>query len=639
MFNQFFRSSIVVILKSIEIYQSSEMSSQNQGSQVLPDDDFSMVRDPEDILPTPPLPPRGSRGSIDSGIHPVGDEDPDILDISDSRPNPNQEPPEVSGDLLSEAIKRAVSGDPEVLQDAGWDIMEEDHQEEEEAPLPSSVKPRRRVLVMGEDGEFQQESVDDDVFEDEVADPVQSSGASSHYVPPNQLAVDLPPQISSQGPDQVPSFSSSEALSGRPSKRKAEEMPVTLRDATYVVPPPGTLAERISSAVGRVNYFCPVLEVVKNGEPGFLQHDFPLLDVPEYPDPTPKDLGEDRFFSVKELATGKKMRTVPLSDFVEFILIAKDQENNIYVPSTSFFDLVVNRIEINVITKYPNLRPLSWGSSKWMGCGILELAAAPLLEEWRLVLSKMELNNGIVVDTFPKASLLMGPDITALLKDPYREYGIRWVSHSLLYRNKALRGNVRLTHSKCYGEHDLTRFGTSMHEWRMVYLTGDCIFMEFLSKHPPSHRFTVGPSTVALKGGIRKPAFLEKPKTQFTWTRTTFTPALLEPIYSLKPSELDPPVFKGLAAATANLTIKPTPPSSSTPSSSSRKKNVPSSAPQPSTSAPSSSSSNLSRSASVDGGTAGKKSIPPLKKAASASAIKPKSRSARIKAAKNKKCC
>ena len=82
----------------------------------------------------------------------------------------------------------------------------------------------------------------------------------------------------------------------------------------------------------------------------------------------------------------------------------------------------------------------------------------------------------------------------------------------------------------------------------MVYLTGDCVFMEFLAKHPMSHHFTVGPSTVVLKGGIRKPPFLmDKPKSQFTWTKTVFTPALLEPVYSLKPSSIDPPAFKGLA--------------------------------------------------------------------------------------------
>ena len=410
-----------------------------------------------------------------------------------------------------------------------------------------------------------------------------------------------------------------------------------------VSPSPGSLAERITSAVGRVNFFSPSVDVVKNGEPGFLQYDFPHLDVAETPDPTPKELGEDRFYSVKEMAIGTKMRTIPLEEMSEFLLIARDQEGNLFIPSVSFFDLVISRIEINIITKHHNLRPLSWSSSKWLGCGILELSVTPLLEEWRLVLSKMSFNDGLTVDTFPKLSLLMGPDVTALLKDPYKEYGIRWVSPSLLYRNKALRGNVRLTHSKTYGEHDLTRFGTSMYKWQLVYLSGDCIFMEFLSKHPVSHRFTVGPSTIVLKGGIRKPIFLEKPKSQFTWTKTTYTPALLEPVYSLKPSEINPPVFRGLAAATANLSLTPSTSSSSL--SSVKEEKAPSSGPSRSLS--STSSSSLPSSLP---GSSSSASVPrtPLRRTASTPAAsklkpkpkpKPKNRSTRLKAKAKKSCC
>ena len=73
-------------------------------------------------------------------------------------------------------------------------------------------------------------------------------------------------------------------------KRAPDEPEVSLHGATAIMDPPGTLAARITSAIGRVNYFCPVVEVAKNGEPGFLQHDFPHLDVPEVPDPLPKEL-------------------------------------------------------------------------------------------------------------------------------------------------------------------------------------------------------------------------------------------------------------------------------------------------------------------------------------------------------------
>ena len=604
----------------------------SQSSQSLPEEEgFNMERPAHEILPTPPLPPKNP---------PAG---PDLLDISGNRvgDSTSASTPGVGGDLLSEAISRAMSNS-ENLPDACWDVMDNtgvdlDPQMETTTIPDPSAKPQRRVFVLVDtEDEFRQEEqdVEDGMEQDQDQDPPPASGetdksSQSRYPPPNQLAAVT--HSSEDFPSQA-----SLSIHSQGNKRYWEEIPVSLHGATAVCPPPGTLAERITSAIGRVNFFCPVVDVAKNGEPGFLEYDFPKLDIPEFPDPTPKDLGEDRFFSVKELASSKKMRTIPLDDMAEFLLLAKDQDQNLYVPSTAFFDLVVSRIEVNIITKFPNLRPLHWGSSKWKGCGVLELAVMPLLEEWRLVLSKMVLDNGLTVDTFPKASLLMGADVTALLKDPYREYGIRWISHSLMYRNKAMRGNVRLTHSKTYGEHDLTRFGTSMYKWKMVYLAGDCVFMEFLSKHPISHRFIVGPSTVVLKGGIRKPGFLGD-KSKFTWTKTTYTPALLEPVYSLKPSAINPPVFKGLAAATANLSLKKG--TSSSQPTSTRVKSESFSPPVRSASDSSSFSSSSASSSrpSASAPPSSKKAV--QKKASSSSSVKPKTKSARLKAKAKRTCC
>lgn len=575
-----------------------------------------MERDPADILPTPPLPPKPSSSG------------PDLLDISGSVPAP----PGPEGDLLSEAINRAMSD--EVLPDAGWNIMDD----VEIVPSPKVVEekktPRRVFVLVDTEDEFRQEEqeVEDAMEEDPPSDLNSSTTPRSQFLPPNQLAIE----------DSSQNSASSLSIHSQANKRRIEETPVSLHGATAICPPPGTLAERITSAIGRVNYFCPVVEVAKNGEPGFLEYDFPKLDIPEFPDPTPKDLGEDRFFSVRELASTKKMRTIPLEDMAEFILLAKDSDQNLYVPSTAFFDLIISRIEINIITKFPNLRPLHWSSSKWKGCGVLELAVMPLLEEWRSMLIKLPLDCDLSVDTFPKASLLMGPDITALLKDPYREYGIRWVNHSLMLRNKAMRGNVRLTHSKTYGEHDLTRFGASMYGWKLVYLSGDCVFMEFLSKHPSSHRFIVGPSTVVLKGGIRKPGFLAD-KAKFTWTKTTFTPSLLEPVYSLKPSSINPPVFKGLAAATAKLAIVKKSSSQPVPSTLVKSESLSSSSSALVSSTPSRTISDSSGFSSSSAEVRPSSSAPLPSKPPKKSSVKPKTKSARIKAAKAAKakrtCC
>ena len=628
-------------------------------SQLPLEEGFTMSRPAEDILPTPPLPPKDPEVPAD--------DEPDLLDISGSAPDP-----------LSEAVSRAISGDTEDLPDACWNIMDDVNSDSmagdvpAPAPAPATKKsPRRIVLTLDSQGEFQRESINDCGDEDTTrsgAPPTQDD-TSPDFPPPNQLALPAPegPQLSWR-----PSEPISVAAPSRPQKRRMQESIMSLHGSTIVLDPPGTLAARITSTIGRVNFYCPVVEVARNGEPGFLQHDFPHLDIEEVPDPTPKEMGEERFCSIKELASNKVLRTVPRNDTIEFLLLVISGDS-MYIPSISFFDLAIGRIEENVITTFPNLRPLHWTSTRWMGCGVLELALSPLLEEWRMMLSKMVFPEGFKLDTFPKASLLMGPDVTMLLKDVYYDYSKRLISHSLMYRNKAMRGNVRVAYSKEYGEHDLTRFGVSMHHWQMIYLSGDCVFMEFLSKHPVSHRFIVGPSTVVIKGGIRKPSFLDKPNTSFTWTRTTFTPALLEPVYSLSPT--DPSSFKNLAAATAKLCLasgagpssssssSSQPPSSLSSSSSSSPPDsagvlVCSSAPVRSSSSLSSSSSSFAvpskptPSSSSTPSTpsdpkpsAGKPSSvrrgPPLRKSASVPGpnAKPKSRAARLKSKLKKPCC
>ena len=348
------------------------------------------------------------------------------------------------------------------------------------------------------------------------------------YVPPNQLALE---SSSKSGARASPS--------PRPSPHKrfrAEQDRIfSLRGATLVGPPPGPVAFRITSALGQVNYRSPVLELTKNGESGFLPHDFPW-EEPELavdPDPSPEELGEGRFMSVKEFSSSSTMRTVIRDKMVPFLMLIVDSEGQLYIPSTAFFDLAINRVEVMILTRFPNLRHLFWTSTKWMGCGIVELEAVEGLEEWRVVLSGLILDNGLKAETFPKDSLLMGQDVTALLKENYLTYDISWMNHCLVYRNKQLQGNVRVVCSKQYSPHDITRHAINIDGWQMIYLGGDCVFMESLSRFPVTHRFHVGPSSVILRGGIRKPAFLsEQARAQFTWFKPSAT---LEPSMSLQP--------------------------------------------------------------------------------------------------------
>ena len=357
--------------------------------------------------------------------------------------------------------------------------------------------------------------------------------SDASYVPPNQLACSTP----------QPHF-----VEQQPHKRyRGEEESgsnVTLRGATLVGSPPGSLAIRITSAIGRAGFSCPTSEMSKNGESGFFPHDFaweaPDLEVDS--DPLPEVMGADRFISVKELATSSSILwTVPLEKIISFVLNVRDTDNLIYIPSTHTFDLIINMMEAHIIMKCPALRSYSWNASRWMNCGIVDLTQdMDLLELWRTTLSEISLNDSLKADTFPRDSLLMGSDITALLKEPYLTCNIKMLNYSLMFRNNTLKGSVRVVCSKEYTAHDITRHDVNMKGLRLVYLAGDCVFMEYLSRHPLSHRFTAGPSTV-LHGGIRKPAFLvdqvHRPRPLYTWINPSYSPSLsLQPMNQSKRS-------------------------------------------------------------------------------------------------------
>ena len=361
--------------------------------------------------------------------------------------------------------------------------------------------------------------------------------------PPNQLAVRGSPSLLRS----VKSHLSD--LDAQPHKRfrVEEEKSFNLRGATAVGPPPGPLAIRLTSAIGRADT-STTMDLTKNGEPGFIPHDFPW-DGPDctVPDPSPESMGDSRFMAVKELAAGSVMRTIPIDRSVSFLLVVRDSDDQLFIPSLPFFDMVVNLMESTIITKHPDLYTFYWSSSKWRNCGFLDLPvdSVPMLEQWRVVLSNLVLNDVLRVDTFPKDSLLLGPDVTVLLKETHLSYDISRMNLSVVCRNKSLQGYVRVTCSKNYFAHDITRHSINMNGWRMVYLAGDNVFMEYLSRCPVTQRFIVGPGTVIIRGGIRKPSFLsEQARAQFTWTRASPSPSSpYIPPLSLQPDpSLGPPV-------------------------------------------------------------------------------------------------
>ena len=572
-------------------------------SQNLPvEDNFSMSR-PEDDMDALPAPGADLMDISAPASAPAVEVEVDVTD---------REFGSARGDLLSDVINKAssFSQDPINHQDAGWNIADpaEDIPAVEKNSEPNSCRVMVPVRVDTED-EFLKDA---DV-------PAEAEEPCEIRIPPNQLAS---PSVSSF----VPS---------RPHKRFRVEKPeLSLRGATLIVEDENPLGARITCAVGRADGFSSVDLVEKNGEDGFLQHDFIATEanmppMPLVPDPSPQELGEERFLAVRESSRSRVLRTIRNSPQLVFILFIRDSEGSLYLPSTSFFDIVVNKMEIYVMTSRPDLISFSWSADKWKSCGVLELAHEPELEEWRSALSKLDLN-GFVADTFPQDSLLCGPDVSALLKDPYWAYDLSWFARSLTYRNKTLKGYVRTVASKVYEAYDYTRHGVCMDHWRLVYLTGDCVFMEHLAKFPSSFLFKAGPSTTMLRGGIRKPTFLIEPsRTQFTWVRCPVLPT--EPVRALDP----------LALGQLAIESSPSPPPSSSSSSSLRMSgpvNVPSSAVEAE-----SSKFPLVKSSSLPTDLS---SSPLLKKpaakrpAAPKNKAKPKYKSERLKASRSKReCC
>ena len=372
-----------------------------------------------------------------------------------------------------------------------------------------------------------------------------------YYYPPNQLAAG---SASAMDPGLGANTDQ------RPHKRfrpgEGVNRTFSLSGATAVDPPPGPLAVRLTSAVGRVDY-SPVFDLTKNGESGFIPHDFPWEgpDV-NVPDPTLEELGE-RFFLVREMISNGIFRAVPKDNMVSFLMVVKDEEGQIYIPSGSFFDRVVNLMEVEVLTKLTSLRSLSWSTSKQYGCGFLELSSIPTMEAWRAALSDLDLDAPLKVDTFPRDCLLLGPDVTVLLKEAHLEYNIKWMGRSVVGRNTPLKGNVRVVCSKQYHAHDITRHAVNMNGWQMVYLAGDCVFMEYLSRCPVSLRFHVGPGSVVLRGGIRKPTFLtDQARAQFTWVRpgASLVPSMsLNPVQSLAPAASTQSSSSSLSSASVSV--------------------------------------------------------------------------------------
>ena len=256
--------------------------------------------------------------------------------------------------------------------------------------------------------------------------------------------------------------------------------------------------------------------LTKNGEVGFMRHDFPAASADVLRDSVPNSISAEKdFVSVRELAIPGQTtrRTVP-GGIVNFILVQYTAGRWSAAPM-SVWEQVTNTLEARIIRRHKDLRYILKQTSRWKGCGSYGLLAADTsaMERWRDLIPVLS----STLNTFPRDGLLMSEEVSVMLMTDLVTYDVECLPASLFDRNTTLAGSVRITCSKKYGTNDFTSMQVSKDGWRLVYLEGDALFMQSLSQHTVTDRFQVGCGKVTIRGGIRKPSFLRRGFAAMPW--------------------------------------------------------------------------------------------------------------------------
>ena len=226
---------------------------------------------------------------------------------------------------------------------------------------------------------------------------------------------------------------------------------------------------------------------------------------------TTVELDTTQVFSVHELVNdgmevveGAEIRS---RDVISFVLMKWDSsvDTNWTVPEPQLFHDLVNRVE----DRANELRlkcgdVLKW-SSLWGKVGLLGLSIKDrdLLIEFRELVEK-QVTGSIKFSIYPRDALEKKGNVSVLLRETYRGLDVKLLPRSIFRRNRALRGGLKVTHIKHYGDAERSRAGASKKGWRLVLLQGDATFMESLERFEPEHRFWVGSDRIIIRGGNRK---------------------------------------------------------------------------------------------------------------------------------------
>ena len=122
-------------------------------------------------------------------------------------------------------------------------------------------------------------------------------------------------------------------------------------------------------------------------------------------------------------------------------------------------------------------------SNLWGKVGLLGLASKNnrLLADFRNLV-ETQVKGKIHFSIYPRDGLEKKGNVSVLLRETYRDFDINVLAKTILRRTRQLRGGLRVTHVKEYGDRERSRAGASKAGWRLVLLQGTPEFMSSLEQ-------------------------------------------------------------------------------------------------------------------------------------------------------------
>ena len=229
------------------------------------------------------------------------------------------------------------------------------------------------------------------------------------------------------------------------------------------------------------------------------------------------ELDETRVFDMRELVSsdidirgGSQVRS---RDVVQFVVLSKPISGSLSidgptpwsVPSTKIFKELINRAECFMIEKRLTCYKARKWSNMWGKVGVIGLSPRHRedMDNYRTIIEGSPTEE-LTFTLFPKAAVENRGSISIILREQFSSFRETCLPASLFSLNKGLRGSLRVTHTKAYGDEEKTRAGISKQGWRLILLQGCPEFMRSLANYHDDERFALGAGYIYIRGGTRK---------------------------------------------------------------------------------------------------------------------------------------